>query len=277
MAVPDKKPENFSGFRERLHEIIFEAETREGKLFDVFLLMAIVVNIIILLVESIPGQSKELIAFYQIVEWIFTVFFTIEYLLRIYCVYKPVKFVTGFFGIIDLLSVLPTYISLLYPGMQSLMVIRSLRLLRLFRIFKLHQFTRQSIILRDSVAESWSKIVIFSFFIMIVVFIFGSIMYVVESPVNPKFDSIPRGIYWAIITVTTVGYGDISPVTPFGQFIASFTMLIGYAVLAVPTGILTSSMIRISKKEINTITCKSCGLEGHDPEALYCRKCGTRL
>lgn len=277
MAIPDKKPENFNGFRERLHEIIFEAETREGKLFDVFLLIAIVVNIIILLIESIPGQSEEMIAFYHTVEWVFTVLFTIEYLLRIYCVYRPVKYVTGFFGVIDLLSVLPTYISILYPGIHSLMVIRSLRLLRLFRIFKLHQFTRQSIILRDSVAESWSKIVIFSFFIMIVVFIFGSIMYVVESNVNPKFDSIPRGIYWAIITVTTVGYGDISPVTPFGQFIASFTMLIGYAVLAVPTGILTSSMIRVSKKEINTITCKSCGLEGHDPEALYCRKCGERI
>ena len=277
MAVPDKKPENFSDFREKLHEIIFEAETPEGKRFDVVLLIAIVVNVFILLLESIPGQSEEMIRFYHVVEWIFTVFFTVEYLLRIYCVYRPVKFVTGFFGIIDLLSILPTYISLVYPGMQSLMVIRSLRLLRLFRIFKLHQFTRQSIILRNSVVESWSKIVIFSFFIMIVVFIFGSIMYVVESPVNPKFDSIPRSIYWAIITVTTVGYGDISPVTAFGQFIASFTMLLGYAVLAVPTGILTSSMIRVSKREANTITCKSCGLEGHDPEALFCRKCGAHL
>lgn len=277
MAVPDKKPENFSDFREKLHEIIFEAETPEGKRFDVILLIAIVVNIFILLLESVPGQSEEMIRFYHVVEWIFTVFFTIEYLLRIYCVYRPVKFVTGFFGIIDLLSILPTYISLIYPGMQSLMIIRSLRLLRLFRIFKLHQFTRQSMILRNSVAESWSKIVIFSFFIMIVVFIFGSIMYVLESPVNPKFDSIPRSIYWAIITITTVGYGDISPVTALGQFVASFTMLIGYAVLAVPTGILTSSMIRVSKRESNTITCKSCGLEGHDHEALYCRKCGTRL
>lgn len=277
MAVPDKKPENFSDFREKLHEIIFEAETPEGKRFDVILLIAIVVNIFILLLESVPGQSEEMIRFYHVVEWIFTVFFTIEYLLRLYCVYRPLRFVTGFFGIIDLLSILPTYISLIYPGMQSLMIIRSLRLLRLFRIFKLHQFTRQSMILRNSVADSWSKIVIFSFFIMIVVFIFGSIMYVLESPVNPKFDSIPRSIYWAIITITTVGYGDISPVTALGQFVASFTMLIGYAVLAVPTGILTSSMIRVSKRESNTITCKSCGLEGHDHEALYCRKCGTRL
>jgi voltage-gated potassium channel len=271
------RPENFSAFRDKLHEVIFEAETREGKVFDVILLLAITINIAILMFESIPGQSPEMIHFYKVIDWFFTIFFTIEYALRLYAVYSPLKYSTSFFGIIDLLSILPTYLSVLVPGLHSLMIIRSLRLLRLFRIFKLHQFTMQSQILRRSIEDSLPKIFIFSFSIMIIVFIFGSIMFVTEHDINPKFDSIPRSIYWAIITVTTVGYGDITPVTIAGQFIASLTMLIGYAVLAVPTGIVTSSMIKMSKNVHNTICCLECGKEGHEFDAIYCRNCGTKL
>jgi len=277
MSKDRKKPQNFSNFREKLHEIIFEAETKEGRLFDIILLIAIVINIAILMFESIPGQSPEMARFYYVADWIFTVFFTIEYAFRLYAVYDPAKYATSFFGVIDLLSVLPTYLSVLFPGFHSLMIIRSLRLLRLFRIFKLHQFVAQGQMLRKSIIVSLPKILIFLFNILILVFIFGSLMFVIENGVNEKFDSIPRSIYWAIITVTTVGYGDISPVTTAGQFVAAFTMLIGYAVLAVPTGIMTSTMLQMSKNESNTINCKSCGLEGHATDAVFCRKCGTQL
>lgn len=277
MSKKDEKPLNFSRFREKLHEIIFEAETKEGKMFDVILLIAIVVNIVILMFESVPGQSVYMIPIYYTLDWIFTIFFTVEYILRLYAVYKPVKYARSFFGVIDLLSILPTYLSVLFPGVHSLMMIRSLRLLRLFRIFKLHQFMSQGQMLKKSLLMSLPKILIFFFIVMLIVFIFGSLIFVVEHNVNPQFDSIPRSIYWAIITVTTVGYGDISPITVFGQFVASFTMLIGYAVIAVPTGIVTTSMIRMAKKEFSTIACKECGLEGHDFDATFCKKCGTKL
>ncbi|MBK8621316.1 MAG: ion transporter [Saprospiraceae bacterium] len=277
MAKDRKKPQNFSNFREKLHEIIFEAETKEGRLFDIILLIAIVFNISILMFESVPGQSEEMAHFYYVTDWFFTIFFTIEYGLRLYTVYNPAKYASSFFGVIDLLSVLPTYLSVLFPGVHSLMIIRALRLLRLFRIFKLHQFVAQGQMLRKSIIISIPKILIFLFNILILVFIFGSLMFVIENGVNEKFDSIPRSIYWAIITVTTVGYGDISPVTTAGQFIAAFTMLIGYAVLAVPTGIMTSSMLLVSKNESNTISCKECGLEGHATDAEYCKKCGSKL
>lgn len=277
MAKDRRKPQNFGAFREKLHEIIFEAETKEGRLFDIILLIAIVINIAILLFESVPGQSPEMARFYYVADWIFTVFFTIEYTFRLYAVYNPAKYATSFFGIIDLLSIMPSYLSVLFPGLHSLMIIRALRLLRLFRIFKLHQFVAQGQMLRKSIIVSLPKILIFLFNILILVFIFGSLMFVIENGVNEKFDSIPRSIYWAIITVTTVGYGDISPVTTAGQFVAAFTMLIGYAVLAVPTGIMTSTMLQMSKNESNTINCKSCGLEGHAMDAVFCRKCGTPL
>lgn len=277
MAKDRRKPQNFGAFREKLHEIIFEAETKEGRLFDIILLIAIVINIAILMFESVPGQSPEMARFYYVADWIFTVFFTIEYAFRLYAVYNPAKYATSFFGIIDLLSIMPSYLSVLFPGLHSLMIIRALRLLRLFRIFKLHQFVAQGQMLRKSIIVSLPKILIFLFNILILVFIFGSLMFVIENGVNEKFDSIPRSIYWAIITVTTVGYGDISPVTTAGQFVAAFTMLIGYAVLAVPTGIMTSTMLQMSKNESNTINCKSCGLEGHATDAVFCRKCGTPI
>ncbi len=277
MNKQNTKPENFGQFRNRWHEIIFEAETFEGRLFDIVLLVAIIINIIILMFESIPGQSVQMKSIYYTLDWGFTVFFTVEYLMRLYTVHKPFRYATSFFGIIDFLSIIPTYLSLIFPGIHALMAIRILRLLRLFRIFKLYQFTKQGQIMKKGLVESFPKILIFLLFVSLIVFVLGSAMFVIENGTNPEFDSIPRSIYWAIITVTTVGYGDISPVTPLGQFLASISMLIGYAILVVPTGIVTSSMLKVSKNEMNTIMCKECGLEGHDDKAHYCRGCGTKL
>jgi len=272
-----RKPENFSPFRERLHEIIFEAETPAGKLFDVILLIMILLSILVLMLETIPGQSIETQMNYYMIEWVVTIFFTLEYIFRLYAVYSPRKYALSFFGIIDVLSIIPTYISLFIPGAQSLMIIRSLRLLRVFRIFKLDHFMEQGAVISHAIKISRPKITIFLFFISIVVVIFGSIMYTIEHAHNPSYDSIPRSIYWAIITLTTVGYGDISPTTPLGQGLASIIMILGYAVIAVPTGIVTSALMDAKKIKNNTICCKNCGEEGHDQDAIFCRLCGEEL
>ena len=265
-----RKPEGFARHREKIHEIIFEAETTSGKLFDIVLLIMIFSSIIVLMLETVPQYYASNKQLFYILEWVYTIFFTIEYLLRIYSVYKPIYYIKSFFGIIDLLSILPSYLTILVPGMHSLMIVRGLRLLRVFRIFKLDSFTEQGNIILSALIESRKKLVIFAVTILIMVTIFGSVMYLVEHQVNPNFDSIPRCIYWAIVTITTVGYGDISPITPFGQFIASIIMLMGYIIIAVPTGIVTSSIIRENKNSMNTITCPNCTKEGHDKDAKFC-------
>jgi len=272
-----RKPEGFSRFREKLHEIIFEAETKAGKLFDILLLVMIFMSIIVLMLESVPAYYAVYSEFFLILEWVFTIFFTIEYLLRIYSVYSPRYYIFSFFGIIDLLSVLPSYLTILVPGMHSLMIVRGLRLLRVFRIFKLDSFIDQGNIILSALNDSKKKLIIFAITILILVTIFGSVMYLAEHQVNPGFDSIPRCIYWAIVTITTVGYGDISPITTFGQFLASIIMLMGYIIIAVPTGIVTSSIIRENKNSFNTISCPNCAKEGHDKEAVYCDRCGSLL
>lgn len=272
------KPENFTPFREKLHEIIFEAETPEGKLFDVVLLVMIFLSILVLMMESVPLYYANYKYTFITLEWVFTVFFTVEFLLRLYCVYSPKRYISSFFGIVDLLSLLPSYLTYFVPGMQSLMIIRGLRLLRVFRIFKLESFIDQGNIIVRALSQSRNKIIIFSSTIMILVCIFGSIMYLIEHNVNSNFDSIPRSIYWSIVTITTVGYGDISPSTALGQFVASIIMLLGYVIIAIPTGIVTSAIIMDKNKEdINTITCHNCAKEGHDPKALYCDRCGHSL
>lgn len=274
-----KKPENFSPLREKLHEIIFEAETPEGKLFDIVLLVMIFLSIVIVMIETIPGISPDFKQILFVAEWVITLFFTIEYILRLYCVYSPVKYAISLFGIIDLISILPSYLVFFFPGAHSLMIVRGLRLLRVFRIFKLDNFLHQGNMIMSALKASQPKISIFMFFILLVVCIFGSVMYLVEHNVNEGFDSIPRAIYWCIVTITTVGYGDISPVTSFGQFIASLIMITGYAVIAVPTGIVTSALIQQPQESLyaNTITCPECNLEGHDKNAKHCRECGAKL
>ncbi|NUQ26493.1 MAG: ion transporter [Saprospiraceae bacterium] len=271
-----RKPENFSPFREKIHEIVFEAETPAGRLFDIILLIMILLSIIILMLETVPSLNAKWGSTFITLEWIITGFFTIEYIVRLYCVYKPLKYAGSILGIIDIASILPMYLDIFFPGAHTLMVMRGLRLLRVFRIFKLNTFINQGNLILAALRQSIPKMTVFLFFVLISVCLFGSIMYIVEHDANPKFDSIPTGIYWAIVTLTTVGYGDISPVTGMGKFISSIIMIIGYAVIAVPTGIVTSALIRPDKQH-TAISCNNCGKEGHDTDATYCKFCGFLL
>ncbi|MFT4565474.1 MAG: voltage-gated potassium channel [Saprospiraceae bacterium] len=265
--------------REILHEVIFEADTPKGKRFDIILLIMIVLSVIAVAVETIPNISESAKDFLHLLEWVFTVFFTIEYILRLYTVIKPLKYARSFYGIIDLLAILPAYLSLILAGTHSLVVIRAIRLLRVFRIFKMASFLSQGDIIIKSLKSSLAKIAVFLYFVILMVCIFGAIMYLVEGGTNPSFDSIPRSIYWSIVTLTTVGYGDIVPTTVFGQFLSSILMIVGYAVIAVPTGIVSSELIKGSNNPsaLNTQSCRYCSHEGHDDDAEYCKFCGEVL
>lgn len=280
MTIVQKR---FSPGRDKIHEIIFEADTRAGKYFDIVLMGTILASVILVMLESVPKYQMAYGNIFTILEWIFTIVFTVEYVLRLYCVYKPLKYATSFFGIIDLISILPTFLSIFVPGSQSLMVIRGLRLMRIFRIFKLANFLVQGAVIVNALKASRAKITVFILFIIVTVCIFGSVMYLVEGQANPEqFDSIPRSVYWAIVTLTTVGYGDISPTTPFGQLIAAMIMIAGYAVIAVPTGIVTSEVINatnhtLRNEAISTQACKFCSEDGHDIDAVHCKYCGEKL
>jgi len=274
----------FSPRRNRIHEVIFEAETPLGKWFDIALMFLIILSVLVVAIETLPGLSESTKHVLLIIEWVLTIFFTIEYILRLYCVYRPMKYATSFYGVVDLLSILPTYLILFLPiHTQSLMMVRALRLLRVFRIFKLAAYTRQGNFLVKAIKDSIPKIIFFLFFILLAVCIFGSIMYLIEGGVEGSaFDSIPKSIYWAIVTITTVGYGDISPQTGFGQFISSLMMIIGYAIIAVPTGIVTSEMVSGRKnpddvQEILSESCMFCMKEGHEADAIHCKYCGELL
>lgn len=284
MSTPQSKKskKEFSQFRERLYEIIFEADTPAGKTFDVALLILILGSVIVVMLETVPSLDDKYHKLFEALEWVFTIFFTLEYVTRLYSTHSPKRYATSFYGIVDLLSILPTYISVLFPAAQTLMVIRALRLLRVFRIFKLGQFMVEGQIIMKALKESRNKIMVFLFFILIMVMIFGSIMYLVEGHYKDSdFSSIPKSVYWAIVTLTTVGYGDIAPQTNFGQFLASIIMILGYAVIAVPTGIVTSELTKGQKKKaakkITSQVCSHCMKEGHDPDADFCKFCGERL
>ncbi len=261
--------------KEKLYEIIFESDTPAGKLFDVALLIAILLSVLLVMLESVHSIAISYISILHILEWIITGIFTVEYILRILITKKPIRYILSFYGIIDFLSVIPTYISLFIAGSHSLVVLRMLRMLRVFRILKLTRYTSASASLRRAMWASREKIGVFIFFVIILVFIIGTIMYLVEGESN-GFTSIPKSIYWAIVTLTTVGYGDISPGTSLGQFLASIVMIMGYAIIAVPTGIVTSEMMKPTGKQ-NTQVCHSCMYESHDDDAVYCKKCGTKL
>lgn len=264
--------------KEKIHEIIFEADTKEGKLFDVVLLIAILASVIIVMLESVPQYGETYSELFFYLEWFFTILFSIEYILRLYSVYRPMKYVTSFFGIIDLLSILPAFLGLVFAGSHSLMIVRGFRLIRVFRIFKLGNFMNEGRIIIAALQASKAKIMLFMIFVLILVSFFGSIMYLVESKTNAGFDSIPRSVYWAIVTLTTVGYGDISPQTTLGQFIASIIMIAGYAIIAVPTGIVTNEVMNAGKKSsVSNQSCRYCSLEGQDLDAIYCKHCGERL
>ena len=265
-------------WRAKVHEVIYEADTPAGKMFDVLLLIAILLSVLVVMLESVVWINEKLEWLFQPLEWVLTILFTLEYVLRIVCIRKPLSYIFSFYGIIDLLSLLPTYISVFFTGTHSLAVIRSIRLLRVFRIFKLAHFLTEATTIMKALRNSRYKISVFMMGVLMIVIIMGTIMYLVEGGPDSNFDSIPRSIYWAIITLTTVGYGDISPVTALGQAISSIVMIFGYAILAVPTGIVTNEFIKSANdKTVNTQSCPNCSLEGHDDDAAFCKFCGSEL
>jgi voltage-gated potassium channel len=262
--------------RERLHEIIFEADTPVGRAFDLGLLVLIVVSVVAVLLESVAAVRSAYGTELRVFEWAVTIVFTIEYLLRLYSVRRPWRYARSFFGVVDLLAILPSYLSLVIPGAQSLLVIRALRLLRVFRVLKLVHFVGESRILWAAIRASARKITVFVGTVLTVVVIVGSTMYLIEGEAN-GFTSIPVSIYWAIVTMTTVGYGDIAPQTPLGKILASAIMIMGYGIIAVPTGIVSVELASATRLDISTRACPDCGTARHDPDAVHCKHCGAKL
>lgn len=260
----------------KLYEIIFESDTKAGKLFDVLLLAVIVLSILLVMLESVPSIENEYHSLLKFLEWSITLIFSLEYCLRIWIVSKPKTYIFSFYGMIDFLSILPSYLGLFFVGTHGFMVIRALRLLRVFRILKLNRYMNEGAIIVKALKQSRYKISVFLFAVLTMVVIIGTLMYLIEGAEN-GFTSIPRGIYWAIVTLTTVGYGDISPSTALGQFIASFVMIIGYAIIAVPTGIVTAELSKPSKALPSGQVCENCLSEGHDMDDQYCRFCGSKM
>ncbi|MFO7880344.1 MAG: ion transporter [Bacteroidota bacterium] len=259
--------------RKKLYRIIFLTDTMAGKIFDVVLLVIILANVLAVMLESVAEIADKYGQTLIIFEYIVTGLFTIEYVLRILSSRKTQKYVFSFYGIVDFLAILPTFLGLIFTGTHSLAIIRSLRLLRLFRVFKLTRYMSHGNIILKALRDSWAKVSVFLFGVIMVILVVGTVMYLIEGPEH-GFDSIPRGIYWTIVTVTTVGFGDITPQTTLGQFIASFTMILGYSIIAVPTGIVTVEMARKKQKGK---TCPHCDKEGHDKDAEFCKYCGKEL
>lgn len=278
MATMSESKDGMTGVRASIHEIIFEAETPAGKLFDVLLIVSILVSVTAVMLDSISPLRASYGHIFTSVEWFFTVLFTVEYVLRLISVGRPIKYATSFYGIVDFLAIIPTYLSLAFPATRYFAVVRTLRILRVFRVLKLIQYLREAHILMTALRSSRRKVTVFFFTVCTLVIIFGSLMYVIEGEAN-GFTSIPRSIYWAIVTMTTVGYGDLSPVTPLGQALASVIMILGYSIIAVPTGIFTVefSQALSSSREVSTQACPQCSAEGHDPDAKYCKFCGEEL
>jgi len=264
-------------WRHRLHDAFFEHETRTGKIFDIFLLVMILSSITIVMLDSMPSFHAKYSYEFHKIEWGFTLLFTIEYLLRASLSKKPLKFIFSFLGIVDLLAILPTYLAIFLKGTQPLLVLRALRLLRIFRIFRLSHFLNDLKFLTSALTSSFRKISIFFLFASVIVIIMATIIYMVEKP-DDGFTSIPKCIYWAITTITTVGYGDIVPRTSSGMVIANILMMIGYAIIAVPTGIITTEMaIAIRSRETKHDVCKNCNEKGHDYDAKFCKHCGAKF
>lgn len=271
-----EKQQPKKSYKHRLHEIIYEADTRSGKVFDVILLMAILASILFVMLESVKSFDEKYHTFLDIAEWVITILFSIEYILRIVSIKKPLKYIFSFYGIIDLLSTIPKYLALIFAGTHQLAALRALRLLRVFRILKLARYIGASNRLIIALKASKAKIAVFLFFVIILCIILGTVMYMIEGEEN-GFTSIPRSVYWAIVTLTTVGYGDIAPHTPIGQFIASIIMILGYGIIAIPTGIVTSEMTRNDQIHTNTQSCPNCLAEEHIDNAEFCYNCGNKL
>ena len=263
-------------WQHRLHTIIFEADTPAGKLFDILLMCVILLSLLCVALESVASIDLHYHNYLKIAEWVFTVLFSIEYLLRIFTVKKPLSYIFSFYGFVDLISILPNYLSLLLVGTNSLISLKTLRLLRIFRILKLTPYIGASNNLLKALVASRIKILVFIFSVVILCVIFGSLMYFIESDAS-GFTSIPRSIYWCIVTLTTVGYGDIAPQTPFGQLLASIIMILGYGIIAVPTGIVTAEMTKNITEDTNTQVCPYCMKTEHKENSIYCHQCGNLL
>jgi len=265
-----------SPWRDRLRTIIFGADTPSGRLFDICLLWAILISVVAVMLESVTSIRLKYSDLLRGIEWFLTILFTVEYVFRLISARSAVRYARSFYGIVDLLAVLPTWISIFLVGAHSLLVIRALRLLRIFRILKLRQFMGEAEILIIALKNSRRKIVVFVGGVLTLILILGTAMYMIEGEAN-GFTSIPRSIYWAIVTMTTVGYGDIAPHTVLGQFLASIMMLIGYAIIAIPTGIVSVELARTSQAPAGSVTCPACARSGQAPEDTYCRFCGSKL
>jgi len=274
----NKSPTFKKDWRHRLYVIIYEADTPSGKLFDVVLLWVILLSVVLVMLESVEEYNIQYRNFFNVAEWVITVLFTIEYVARIIAVRQPMRYIFSFYGLIDFLSTIPKYVSLLFVGTQVLVALRALRLLRVFRILKLHQYVGESQFLIQALRASRTKITVFLFAIVVICIVLGTVMYVVEDR-ESGFTSIPKSIYWAIVTLTTVGYGDIAPQSTLGQLIASFIMILGYAIIAIPTGIVTSELTRSQQlgQTFNTQSCPTCSAEGHRADARHCYRCGNPL
>ncbi len=266
-------------WRFKLHEVLYEADTPMGKLFDVVLFIIIIASIVLVMLESVDSFDNKYHNFLNTAEWVITILFTIEYIGRIVSVKKPLKYIFSFYGIIDFLSTIPKYLSLFLVGSHSLVALRALRLMRIFRILKLARFIGESSNFVKALKASRAKIAVFLSFVLILCIILGTVMYLIEGGKGSGFTSIPRSVYWAIVTLTTVGYGDIAPITALGQFIASLIMIMGYGIIAIPTGIVSSEMTKTGKKTIqtNTQACPSCTAEYHRDNAEFCYDCGCKL
>jgi len=273
----DVEQKLMSPWRESLNEIIFGSETSLGKVFDVVLIISIVCSVIVVMLGSVDQVQQQNTELFFYLEWFFTLLFTLEYGLRLIAVQRPLLYARSFFGMVDFLSIIPTYLSLLIPSAKYMLVIRILRLLRIFRVLKLTAYMGEAQVLMAALRKSGRKILVFLYTVLTLVVVFGALMYVVEGS-ESGFSSIPRSMYWAMVTLTTVGYGDIAPQTALGQIIASFIMIMGYGIIAVPTGIYSAELIKTFRPEkMNNQACADCGKIGHDADAEYCKYCGHFL
>ena len=259
-----------------MYEVIFEADTKAGKFFDIALIVCIAISVVAVMLNSVGSIRENFGPALNIVEWVITILFTIEYVFRLICVGDPLRYTRSFYGIIDLIAILPTYLALVIPGAQGLLVIRVLRVLRIFRVLKLTEYIGEAKLLGKALRNSARKIVVFLLTVLTLVTVLGSVMYLIEGG-EGGFSSIPQSVYWAIVTLTTVGYGDIAPKTPAGQGLASIVMILGYSIIAIPTGIVTVEMHQAFKQKVTTQACPQCLAQGHDPDATHCKFCGSKL
>ncbi|MEN8765867.1 MAG: ion transporter [Wenyingzhuangia sp.] len=263
--------------KERLHEIIYEADTPAGKLFDVVLLVLILISVLVVMLESVEHLHLIYGDYFSAVEWIITVLFTIEYSLRVYTVKQPLKYILSPYGLIDLAATLPKYLGLFIGKTEALLILRALRLLRVFTILKLARYIGASNDLMKAIKASRAKIGVFVFAVVVLSIVLGTLMYLIEGNSESGFTSIPRGVYWVVVTMTTVGYGDIAPVTALGQFLATLVMIMGYGIIAVPTGIVSSEYNGVKNQKINTQVCKHCNEQNHSDTAKFCHQCREHL